>query len=146
MTPEEAKQLCTVDLFRAFLRVKMAYEDEVRQPHFSEFLWIFDRQIVPKGWVCRRCIFRLERQCTRGRQQGFQCLAYWWWHQEWLSTEKEALACIPLNDSYLQYLTHMQLLGVFYMQYLDLSTVTDFSKVGLRTRLMQIAYESPCNV
>ncbi len=126
------------DLFRQFLRWRLAYEDEIRQPHFAEFLWIFDRQIVRKEWICRRCTNRRERMCIYGRQQGFQCLAYWWWQQPATPSQKILVQEIPLVNCWLQYLPHIQLLGIFYIRQFSLATVGDFSKVGLRTRLLQI--------
>ena len=137
----------TEGLFRQYLRFQMAYENEIREPHFTEFLWIFDHQIVRKEWWCRRCIGRRERQCTKGRQQGFQCLAYWRWHHysrvedtdteaQWMA-EVARLQTIPLTHALLQDLDHMQLFGVFYLQQRNLATMDSFAKVSLRTRLIQ---------
>lgn len=144
MISQKLRQILKEGLFRSFLRVRLTFEEECRQPHFSEFIWVFDTDAQfwhfrNKGkWVCQGPCYK-GRMCVYGPQQGYACLAYWRWHIGALCAQTRMLATIPLEDVFLQYLTHMQLLGIFYVRQFSLRTVADFSKVGLRSRLLAIA-------
>ena len=113
--------------------------EEVRQPIFAEFLWVFDYVTVSKAWCCRRCVFGRERRCLRGLRQGLQCVAYWHWRQVSNTEQLTMLQALPLMADALQPLSHMELLGIFYASEFTLDTVADFSKQGLRSRLVDIA-------
>ncbi len=113
--------------------------EEVRQPIFADFLWVFDCVTVPKRFWCRRCVFGRERQCLQGLRQGLQCVTYWHWTQDRNTEHLTMLQLVPLTVEGLLPLSHLELLGIFYASGFNLDTVADFSKVGLRTRLTYIA-------
>src|SRR5262245_43063837 len=90
-----------------------------RQPLFPEFRWAFQGHNLRKlqCWSCLR-----SHRCTRGRAQGFICVAFFTWGPERLpmevNTDKdiEYLETVPLTPSDLSGFSHTQLFGVLYLR------------------------------
>jgi len=96
------------------------------------------------GLRCRTC-FRFHR-CSFGKQQMFQCFAYWLWDQTVstnpIRSEREAyFLTLPLTEDSLKTLSVADLLGIYFYRRYSLRTVINLSPQGLRERLLEIARE-----
>lgn len=143
---KDLKEFMTTGLQKSFAYIRVAVDDETRPMLFPEVLWIFqelyDQRSKPlQGLWCRECV-RLKR-CIKSERQGFICAAYFLWSDvritHVLNTEERRtlLQTLPLVWENLAPLLHVELLGIFYLQQWSLYTTMDFSKVGLRKKLLE---------
>jgi len=121
------------------IRRRLAAVADTLQTHFVHLLWVFRQQRLPKTVLCRRCVTHEERRCVYGRQHGFQCIAYWWTHSIITDERRAFLMEMPLEEASLQTLTTIELLALFPLRQYTLATVVDFSRAGLRSRLLESA-------
>lgn len=135
-TVEEIDQLFKKTLKLAMVDVRMFYYEDIRQAFFFEFENFLNLQTRGRrDFYCTHCV-RL-RYCPRGMAQFLACVA----HFKYANADEETQKFYqeyPIIDKELAKLDREQLLGVFYFQKYNLRTVVDFSRRGLRLRLLEI--------
>lgn len=121
--------------YRALCYLRDAYLNEFRQPKFYEFIHAFYGRNI-RSYHCQLCV--RQRACFHGVRHGYQCITYYRWHMGMDEEAHQLKACVQqgITEEYLLTLTHIQLLGILYFSGLTLETVVDFSKVGLRSRIL----------
>lgn len=131
-------------------RALMKHPDpELRPIRFPELEYVFYDKDLRKihRLACRVCL-RFQR-CIQGPQQQFRCFAYWLWSEASTQPDRlqklHALKELPLSPDALASLSPEELLGLFVIHRGNLGTVVDFSRQGLRQRLVQIGQESQEN-
>ena len=143
---KNTNEFITREWMYALSRVRVRLDEEIRQPIFMDFIWVFDtlydqRSRPLEGLWCKGC-HRFKR-CTKGMRQACQCFAYFLWSDARMQspmntdTQREVLQHLPLDTLHLNPLMTYELLGVFFFHGISLLTLVDLSKVSLRSRIME---------